>query len=308
MAAQTRFETKKRQILGQLGVPEGEYHDLSPKGSVDEPIRPLISDINRLDGLVTTSSCSGRVSVFLEGKKKGTTSTESTEDLKDLSAPSANAGPGGKGGGSWLFISHEPVDMSKFDQDSNLMSLLNLSVPSSPMQKPSSNCSYIHVKFEPMILHILTASIDHAQRVTSASLSAGFRESGAVSLNPTKLGESNPMVAVRSAGYSFDTIVGYQNEHDENVAMVDEAYLRAMFNIANERFKTNMDRIARFRKALLEQYEPEADSCGLRSKTKSSKLSWEDPELRRQRKREEGLARQRALIAETESSQIIETP
>ena len=29
----TRFEVRKQKILEQLDAPDGEYHDLSPKGS-----------------------------------------------------------------------------------------------------------------------------------------------------------------------------------------------------------------------------------------------------------------------------------
>lgn len=61
------FKTKKEKILGGLGQP-----DASPKGSVDESIRPLIKDINALDGFVTTSSCAGRLAVYLEGPSKVT--------------------------------------------------------------------------------------------------------------------------------------------------------------------------------------------------------------------------------------------
>ena len=69
MVPQT-FETRKSKILAELSTPDAEYSDLSPKGSVDEGIRDLIQDINGLPGLVTTSSCAGRISVFLEGRKK----------------------------------------------------------------------------------------------------------------------------------------------------------------------------------------------------------------------------------------------
>lgn len=137
------------------------------------------------------------------------------------------------------------------------------------------------------ILHVLSASMDHAQGVLTAALAAGFRESGAVSLGSAKTVESNPMVAVRSAGYSFDSIVGYQDVDGRNVALVDERYLRTLVNIANERFNINFDRISRFRKALLETYEPTA--------TSGSKPDWEDTDARKRRKREEGLARQQAL-------------
>lgn len=65
------FARRKEAILAQLAVPEDEYTDLSPKGTVDAGIRDLIDEINGLDGLVTTSSCAGRVSVFLEGRRAG---------------------------------------------------------------------------------------------------------------------------------------------------------------------------------------------------------------------------------------------
>ena len=94
------FEARKSKILKELSLPDAEYTDLSPKGSVDEGIRDLIRDINGLPGLVTTSSCAGRISVFLEGHKK---STASQQESERQFAPS-----GGKGTGRWLYVSHEP--------------------------------------------------------------------------------------------------------------------------------------------------------------------------------------------------------
>lgn len=64
------FEQRKQKILHQISVPASSYKDLSPKGTIDEGIRRLIDDINAQEGLVTTSSCAGRISVFVEGWKK----------------------------------------------------------------------------------------------------------------------------------------------------------------------------------------------------------------------------------------------
>lgn len=69
--APASFARRKETILAQLALPDDEYTDLSPKGTVDAGIRDLIDEINALDGLVTTSSCAGRVSVFLEGRRGG---------------------------------------------------------------------------------------------------------------------------------------------------------------------------------------------------------------------------------------------
>ncbi|EDO43290.1 predicted protein [Nematostella vectensis] len=52
------FMAQKQQTLSQA--------DLSKKGSIDEPIVNLVDYINGLDAFFTTSSCSGRISVFTE--------------------------------------------------------------------------------------------------------------------------------------------------------------------------------------------------------------------------------------------------
>jgi tRNA wybutosine-synthesizing protein 3 len=147
MTTNSRFDVKKRGILAQLGVPEDEYHDLSPKGSVDEPIRSLIGDINRLDGLVTTSSCSGRLSVFLEGRKKYIDASG-----LDQEGAASRAGPGGKGGGAWLYISHAPVEISLEEPNTKCMSLFGLQrVKGGDNTVSFVKRSHIHLKFEPMV-------------------------------------------------------------------------------------------------------------------------------------------------------------
>lgn len=295
--------------MEQLNTPDSDYHDLSPKGSVDQPIRTLIRDINGIEGLVTTSSCSGRISVFLEGKRSDAGPTEPDQEA-------TIAGPGGKGGGgSWLYISHDavPVPLPDKASASHYLSTFQMKARDLSENAPGISARYIHLKFEPMvrrpshdqtiltdeeqILHILTASMEDSQRVLTSALGGGFRESGAVSLSPSKTGEINPIVAVRSTGYSFDSIIGYQNENGDNVALVDESYLQILVAIANERFNINTERIGRFQNALLEQY-----TQLLNPTPTSAKPGWEDAETRKQRKREEGLARQKALRVEKEAS------
>jgi tRNA wybutosine-synthesizing protein 3 len=139
----------------------------------------------------------------------------------------------------------------------------------------------------------LTASTDHAQRVLTAALNAGFRESGAVSLSTAKSRDSTPIVAVRSTGYSFDCFIGYQDGNGRNVCLVGEKYLQSMVAIANDRFRINTERIARFHKALVNMHQ----QLGLH-RIMPNNPEWEDANSRRLRKREEGLARQHALKAQ----------
>ena len=64
MAAKSHavFRSEKTRVLSKA--------DLSRKGSVDEPIRELVDYINELDSFYTTSSCSGRITVFSEVRCK----------------------------------------------------------------------------------------------------------------------------------------------------------------------------------------------------------------------------------------------
>ena len=128
---QQTFLLKKSQILQSLSTPDDEYHDKSPKGSVDAGIRELIDEINAYEGLVTTSSCAGRISVFLEGPR----GAECGEDCGDgevegegsvraqARGSKPTTAPGGKGGGRFLFVSHEPVAVAESYDDGMANSL-----------------------------------------------------------------------------------------------------------------------------------------------------------------------------------------
>lgn len=147
----------------------------------------------------------------------------------------------------------------------------------------------IHFKFEPMILHVLTASLEHAQVVIQAGMEAGFRETGAVSLLGRRPEDgAMPMVAVRSMGLSFESLVGVERD-GERYCIVSAAYLERLVRIANERFAENQKRIARFQKALTKALAPKVAD------------DWEDAETRRERKKQEGLKRRDELQKQSKS-------
>jgi tRNA wybutosine-synthesizing protein 3 len=141
------FTSKKTRILAELAVPEGEYSDKSPKGSVDEGVKEMIELVNAVEGWVTTSSCAGRVSVFVEGMKgdivkevegevegegdggldagdgegevvmngvdradvRDVDDKDEEEHERERGRKKIRTGPGGKGGGRWLYVSHDPI-------------------------------------------------------------------------------------------------------------------------------------------------------------------------------------------------------
>lgn len=175
----TIFHNKKRKILQSLDRPSESYHDASPKGSVDEPIRELIELINSIDAFVTTSSCSGRVAVFVESNSATRPLSESHQspaqpvkipsepvfrpatDSENKQYPASSDDPGqqtsGKGaGGRWLFVSHGRFSPSQISSNpvatvlgfSKHDSLSENAVP----PQMSKQTSIIHFKFEPMVI------------------------------------------------------------------------------------------------------------------------------------------------------------
>ncbi|KAK1574302.1 tRNA wybutosine-synthesizing protein [Colletotrichum navitas] len=342
------FATRKHRILEQLSVPDAEYTDASPKGSVDVGIRELIDELNALDGFVTTSSCAGRVSVFLEGRRApasapagpaihaetrsqpaaqtGDGDDDGDDDsiVNSGSAAMTIAGPGGKGGGgTWLFVSHDPVPESH-DGDDEMLRRLGLvdekEVASHRLAGESGSAQpgrrrkrLIHFKFEPMILHVLTASLAHAQLLLKCAFAAGFRESGALNLLPAAApttpqdGSSSsssppvtPMVGVRTMGLALESLIGYVDDDDSDEARhctVSASYLRDLMQIANERFAENAARIARFRAAL------HTVLAGPPPKLGEGGAEWEDAAARRERKRAEGLRRKEEVLAARQKTQ-----
>ncbi|TGJ78271.1 hypothetical protein E0Z10_g10491 [Xylaria hypoxylon] len=283
------FSRRKERILELLAVPDAEYSDASPKGSVDAGIRDLIGEINALDGFVTTSSCAGRVSVFVEGRKAGNGGgMEAEED--DAARPATLAAVGGKGGGgNWLFVSHDPV---VDDAGGDVKSLLGLRGSTDcegergdAVENNPKDTRLVHFKFEPMILHVLTASLEHAQLLLRCGLQAGFRESGAINLTSTTAEAITPIVAIRSMGLSFESLIGIQ-EDGVTKCTVSNDYLHSLVRIANERFEENKKRIERFRTTVLDASSPPKKPDG---------TEWEDAQARRERKRAEGLRRKAEL-------------
>ena len=170
------FTLKKDRILAALAAPSQSYTDLSPKGSVDAGIKDLIDRINTLDGIVTTSSCAGRISVFLEGTKPRVQCDDAVvsvgvdqggqEEKGDIFDERTVRGPvGGKGrGGRWLFVSHDPIEIplqTEVERQplSTLFGLTSSSSSSSSSSSPAAQpilhnpCQsrLVRFQFEPMV-------------------------------------------------------------------------------------------------------------------------------------------------------------
>lgn len=144
------FEAKKQRLLQQLAVPSETYSDASPKGAIDEEISELVYEVNALDGFVTTSSCAGRIAVYLEGPPQSHSADAHSGHARDgepITQPST-----GKGGGRWLYVSHLPLDLEANSGRGCLLSLVGLPVGAQvSVPDGSQERRLIHFKFEPMV-------------------------------------------------------------------------------------------------------------------------------------------------------------
>ncbi|KAF3918053.1 hypothetical protein ABW21_db0205306 [Orbilia brochopaga] len=278
------FKAKKTKILNDLASDEP---DASPKGSVDTHILPLIELLNQQDGIVTTSSCSGRVSVFLEGRKevhndsRNRDSDSIQESLENLAAV------GGKGGGGkWLLVTHDPLSPSLLAQDggagaedfdflASIFGGIQSQQSSASPLSLSEETRYIHFKFEPMILHVLTEDLEIANKLLVCATASSFRESGIV--NPLR----NPVVAIRTTGLAFDAPIGVFNSATGTIdRLVEPSALRTLAKLANDRLQENFRRIATLHAKLM-------------SALTTPTMDVESKEERAKRKRSEGLERQK---------------
>ena len=123
-------------------------------------------------------------------------------------------------------------------------------------------------------------------------MTAGFRESGISGIVDGKGGPATPMLAVRSSGLAFDSIIGFKSATDDAPIrlVVSESYLRTLVKLTDERFRVNAERKERFRQAFLQQVK---SMRGKRPATDGQ--VYEPVDVRRERKRREGLERRAGM-------------
>jgi tRNA wybutosine-synthesizing protein 3 len=264
------FDSKKQHILNQISLTDESNPDASPKGTLDIPLIPLISLINDHQDMFTTSSCSGRVSVFLEGEKGAQILGKSHEKL------------GGKGeGGRWLFVTHK---VGELDGDWwTKVKSCEVEIRDNGSTSLPSPRRYVLYKFEAMILHVKCRNFSSASKLYTAAMDCGFRESG--------IGPNN-LVAIRIS-IKLDIPIGYV-EGGTVVPLVTDDYVEEMVEISKKHFEKNTRKINELENAVRKLIDAGHHQ---RCETK---------EERRIRKRQEGLQRKAELEREVIEQQSTE--
>lgn len=146
------FKKQKLNILSRV--------DLSLKGSIDEPIKPLVDTINSSPYYCTTSTCSGRVTLI----EKSVDNSNVKQNLK------------------FHLRAHDLVDHDHINR------LVRDFIDS------HSDGQCLWLKFEPFIVHILCCDLTNSKSIIRLALDSGCRNSG---ITFTK-NEGTYMAAIRS--------------------------------------------------------------------------------------------------------------
>lgn len=260
---QDSFAQKKQSILKEISINGPENLDASPKGTIDEHCIPIINLINSHRDMVTTSSCSGRVSVYLEG-------TQNKLVLKGNE-------------GKWIFVTHDTSNLENWYKSIDFQYVHEY--PTS-----SYDARSILYKFEALILHVKCRDQATANKLYSVAMNCGFRESG--------IG-SNYNVAIRTS-IKLDVPVGYLGDGDIYRCFVTEDYLKYITNVSFDRFRENFKKLDQLYLAIekgiinLEKKSLGDEADDSNHKSEKGK-EWESIEERRARMKQEGLKRKEEL-------------
>jgi len=250
----TPFDQRKQHIVN--GLNQQVYQDRSPKGSVDVAILPLIEIINQHINYVTTSSCSGRISVFHQcgdGDDEGGVGDDTiSSDYNNNAADSGdgNAESNGSTGGStsgarevippkdrWVFVSHDMVPDEHTAASELYNKLQNMKLNTQFGKKQS-----VIFRYEPFILHVEARDTSAAQAFVAVAVRGGLRLSGMVP------GRRHIIVSVRSS-LIMDCPLWIDGD-----TVVDEKYIEILFRQANEKFNLNTKHMNKYQSMVSEFY------------------------------------------------------
>eukprot|EP00468_Gymnochlora_sp_CCMP2014_P001947 CAMPEP_0167742950 /NCGR_PEP_ID=MMETSP0110_2-20121227/1734_1 /TAXON_ID=629695 /ORGANISM="Gymnochlora sp., Strain CCMP2014" /LENGTH=815 /DNA_ID=CAMNT_0007627245 /DNA_START=1489 /DNA_END=3936 /DNA_ORIENTATION=- len=224
------YKERRERVLKEIGGGEGAK-DKSPKGSIDAPIVDLISEINACPGgrVYTTSSCSGRITVFTQGASQ-------------------------RKGGHWSICSHDKVnaeDVLSAIHSKNIFCISKTDEKSEGKDeakgtenRTETSGTLSTFRFEPFILCCECDSLETAYRVLGAANQSGMRESGIMG------GSKRFLVGVRCS-LRLEVPVRLDGK-----PLITPDYTRFLVAQANAKFDENLRKVEAFRKAFFCEFYP----------------------------------------------------
>jgi len=225
-----------KTLYGDTKISEYINNDKSPKGSVDEKIRPLVNLINLHPEFVTLSSCSGRVAMFdpvgyaddIADGNEITASDETNNTAQNKVVKGTELS--GKGRGKWIFVTHDVLP----DLGKQVIDALRKAGMHRRQMNNDTNTSYDSVvtyKHEPPLLHIAASSLAAGKKLLHlAKSTCAMRESGLV------VTDQRVTVELRTTGALLCLPLMVQSD---TCIQPDENYLMALADMSNKRMKQN---------------------------------------------------------------------
>lgn len=234
------FHEDKQRILSNLASASACDH--SPKGSVDAACVPLMLLLNGHPDYVTTSSCSGRISLFHSVGLSGT----NQDSVKRGAAQAVG----------WVYVTHDPVTdddaaaicdsmcaaappvVEAETEEQRQPPASKAHVGNAPVFTVPSSGGVLSLKCEPFVMHVQCRTMDAAKALLSAAVSdAGFRNSG---ITPPG---ARIMVAIRHAGLSLDCPLVMEGVNIVSSSASGRQYVRSLLALSNEKMSENSRRI-----------------------------------------------------------------
>lgn len=221
------FDSVKAGLLRDIAA----GNDLSPKGCIDAPILDLVQCINGHPDFCTTSSCSGRISSYInKGLSKGI---------------------------QWLLVRHGTVDVNAVLSSLGPVGSPDITNSNTTTSTTNSNTAASNttttivdapedltvLKCEGALMHILCRDAASARRLHGLAMTCGFRESG-ISLSPKKV-----MLAIRSTAFSLEFPIASRGE-----LIIGMRALTIGVHEANRRILANFARTDRLLAAIKDEF------------------------------------------------------
>lgn len=261
--------------------------DKSLKGCIDRDLIGVCGVINSSPLFVTTSSCSGRLTVFQQGERR----------------PGSNA----KKGGRIVYASHSTVDVSEAartimdriqsgrphyevrkglgattpaaDASGAERSHLALSVspvPPARQELPAPRAlvdqPLIDLKFEPFVVHVECVDLSSAKALLATALRSGLKHSGISSAGPKRyivalrgsqrlevpIAVPSGSPGIGTAGSTGTPVAG--SSLVSSLLLVTPEYLELLLQVCNAKLQLNLGQISRLHQALRKVDECRSDA------------------------------------------------
>lgn len=211
------FDARKAIELANLALDADADADRSRAGRVDARCVEFVREVCASEDFFTTSSCSGRVSVFAD---RGAREVE--RGLK---------------GGRWVYVSHDPARGRAVVEAVREVEAETASPGETDGEDEDAATKTLVLRFEPFILAVEARDLESGADFVRCARDCGYRESGITAC------EKRVICAARCQ-IRMEAPVVVNGER-----MVDDAGIERLVEMANEKFRANAERMERFREA-----------------------------------------------------------